>query len=144
MEISQLPALNAALNATAFVLLVLGWRAIRAGRIARHRAFMVSALAVSATFLASYLVYHYHHGSTPFAGEGAIRPVYYGILLTHTVLATVQVPLIVTTVAFAARDNFARHRRWARVTWPIWAYVSLTGVLIYLMLYHWFAAPGGA
>jgi len=140
MGIDQLPALNATLNFGAAILLAMGWRAIRRGQLPVHRRFMLSALGVSAAFLVSYLVYHYAHGSTRFQGEGLVRALYFAILISHTVLATALVPLVITTVSFALRGRFEKHRRWARITWPIWMYVSITGVLIYLMLYQWF--PG--
>jgi putative membrane protein len=141
MTLHGLPTLNALLNATSAVLLLLGWRAIRAKRVPRHRALMIAALCSSVAFLTSYLIYHAQHGATRFPGTGAVRTVYLTILGTHTVLAAVQVPFIVTTVVLAARGRFARHRRWARVTLPIWVYVSVTGVVIYLMLYHMYPAP---
>jgi uncharacterized membrane protein YozB (DUF420 family) len=143
VNIEQLPAVNATLNLSSAVLLFLGWRAIRAGRVPAHRALMLCALGVSLLFLVSYLVYHYAHGSTRFQGQGPIRPVYFAVLISHTVLAAALVPLVVTAVSLALRKRFERHRRWARITWPIWMYVSTTGVLIYLMLYQWFPGPGG-
>ncbi len=139
MDTTNLPALNAALNATSGVLVLLGWRAIRAQRKREHRNFMVAALSVSVAFLVSYLTYHALHGSTKFTGTGAMRTVYFTILVSHTILAAITVPLVVTTVTMARRQRFDRHRKWARVTLPIWLYVSVTGVLIYFMLYQWFA-----
>jgi uncharacterized membrane protein YozB (DUF420 family) len=141
MSLDSLPTLNAFLNASSAVLLVLGWRAIKAGRIPRHRALMIAALSTSTAFLISYLIYHANHGATRFRGTGAVRTLYLVILGTHTVLAAVQVPFIVTTVVLAARGRFERHRRWAKVTLPMWLYVSVTGVVIYVMLYHLYAAP---
>lgn len=140
MGIEQLPTLNAILNGIAATILVLGWRAIRAGDTERHRKLMTAATAISVAFLASYLTYHSQHGSTPFAGTGWARRLYFGILLPHTVLAAVNVPLVITTITFAARGNLIRHRQWARWTLPIWMFVSVTGVIIYLMLYHLFPA----
>ena len=138
---SQLPTLNALLNATAFVLLMLGWRAIRVGDRERHRTMMVAATSVSAAFLVSYLVYHFEVGSVKFTATGWIRPVYFFVLITHIVLAAVIVPLVLKTLYHALKEQLDRHRRWARWTWPIWMYVSVTGVVVYLMLYHW--TPGG-
>ena len=131
-----LPHLNAALNSTSAVFLVLGYRFIKQRRIIAHRNCQLSALTASVLFLASYLTYHYFHGSTRFAGQGIVRPIYLTILLTHTVLAVVIVPLILVTLTRALRGDFQRHRRIARVTLPLWLYVSVTGVIVYLMLYH--------
>ncbi|HEY9282263.1 MAG TPA: DUF420 domain-containing protein [Pyrinomonadaceae bacterium] len=136
MDFSFLPHVNAGLNATSAALLSLGFYFIRRGRVTAHLRCMVAALVVSVVFLCSYLVYHYNHGSTRFTGQGAIRPVYFTILLTHTVLAVVIVPLVVTTVRRAWRGQFDRHSRVARWTLPLWAYVSVTGVLVYLLLYQ--------
>lgn len=141
MGIQDLPALNASLNGLAAILLVVGRVAIRSGRRGLHQKLMVSTLVVSAAFLTSYLIYHYQHGSTPFAGEGWSRPLYFTILISHTILAASLVPLVFVTVRHAVRSDFERHPRWARITWPIWVYVSVTGVIIYFMLYQWFAAP---
>jgi len=135
MAISDLPALNALLNGTCAVLLVAGYACIRGRRIAAHRACMLLALLTSALFLASYLTYHAHVGSVPYRGTGWTRPIYFSILLTHTVLAVTVVPLALVTSGRALRGDFARHVRIARVTLPIWLYVSVTGVVIYLMLY---------
>jgi len=135
MAISDLPALNALLNGTCAVLLVAGYACIRGRRIAAHRACMLLALLTSALFLASYLTYHAHVGSVPYRGTGWTRPLYFAILLTHTVLAVTVVPLALVTSGRALRGDFARHVRIARVTLPIWLYVSVTGVVIYLMLY---------
>ena len=136
MDFSLLPHVNAGLNATSAVLLSTGYYFIRRGHVTAHLRCMVAALVVSLVFLASYLVYHYNHGSTRFTGQGAIRPVYFTIQLTHTVLAAVIVPLVLTTVRRAWRGEFDRHSRVARWTLPLWAYVSVTGVLVYLFLYH--------
>lgn len=132
----QLPALNATLNALAACLLALGYLRIRQGRRDQHRKLMLAALACSGAFLASYLVYHFQVGSVRFPHGGLLRAVYLAILLSHTVLATAIVPLIGVTVALALRGSHERHRRWARVTLPLWAYVSVTGVVIYWMLYR--------
>lgn len=136
LALADFPALNASLNATTAVLLVTGFALIRMKRVALHRGFMLSALAVSCLFLASYLYYHAHIGSKPFAGVGWIRPVYFAILISHTVLAVAIVPLALVTLARALRERFDRHRRIARWTLPIWLYVSVTGVVIYLLLYR--------
>ena len=138
MNDSVLPHLNAALNALSFLLLLVGYSFIRRGRIAAHRATMVSALAVSGLFLVSYVVYHYNYGSVRFTGQGLVRPVYFFILITHVILAAAIVPLVLLTVVRAARGDFARHRRIARWTLPLWLYVSVTGVVVYLMLYQLF------
>jgi len=133
---SLLPHLNATLNATSAVLLFAGLYFIRKGRVTAHLRCMTAALGVSCAFLVSYLVYHAEHGTTRFAGQGFVRPVYFTILLTHTVLAAVIVPLIIVTLRRAWRGDFTRHRRIARWTFPLWAYVSVTGVVVYLMLYQ--------
>lgn len=134
--VSYLPHLNAILNSTSAVLLISGYTFIRKGNIAAHRTCQISALAVSILFLCSYLTYHFQHGATRFAGEGFVRPVYFTILFTHTVLAVVIVPLVIVTFVRAFRADFVRHRRIARVTLPLWLYVSVTGVIVYLMLYQ--------
>ena len=136
MTLAVLPTVNAVLNAPAAVALVAGFVAIRQGRVAVHRACMLTAVALSVLFLASYLTYHAQMGSRPYAGGGWLRAVYFAILLTHTVLAAVIVPLVGTTLYRALRAQFTRHRRLARVTFPIWLYVSVTGVVVYWMLYH--------
>lgn len=136
ISVTDLPAVNAALNATSAVLLTAGYLAIRRRRINLHRACMLSALGVSVLFLTSYLFYHYHTGSTAFAGEGWVRPVYFAILIPHTILAATIVPLALVTVYRALRRDFARHRRIARFTLPVWLYVSVTGIVVYLMLYR--------
>ena len=136
MEITDLPALNALLNLTSAVLVVAGVYSIRRGRIATHRTLMVGALAVSSLFLTSYLVYHYFVGSVRFGGSGWTRTIYLSILLSHTVLAAVILPLVIRTVYLAARERFDEHRRIARWTYPVWIYVSVTGVIVYWMLYR--------
>ena len=135
-SVSQLPALNAALNAASAILLIAGYLQIRALRVRRHRALMLAAFAVSVLFLVSYLVYHYHVGSVRFAGQGWIRPVYYAILISHTLLAAAVPVLAILTLRLAWRGEFIRHRRLARWTFPIWLYVSVTGVAIYVLLYQ--------
>jgi uncharacterized membrane protein YozB (DUF420 family) len=134
--ISYLPHVNACLNGTSAVLLLSGYTFIRSRNVAAHRACQVAALIVSLLFLASYLTYHYNHGSTRFQGTGIVRPIYFTILTTHTILAIVIVPLVILTFYRALRNDFGRHRRIARITLPLWLYVSITGVIVYLMLYQ--------
>lgn len=134
---ASLPAVNASLNATSAWCLVLGFLAIRRGDRQRHRRFMLSALALSGLFLVSYVVYHHFHGDTPFGGEGMVRPVYFFILITHILLSILAVPLVLTTVFFAVSDRLGKHRRLARVTFPVWLYVSVTGVLVFFFLRTW-------
>jgi uncharacterized membrane protein YozB (DUF420 family) len=136
MSVSDLPALNAALNGVATVFLVAGYAFIRARNIAAHRASMLAAVTASALFLVSYLVYHAHAGSKPFQGTGPVRAVYFFILITHIVLAAAIVPMVLVTLARALKQRFDRHAAIARRTFPIWLYVSVTGVIIYLMLYR--------
>ena len=133
---SLLPHLNAVLNASSFVLLTSGYFFIRRKRVKAHRNCQVAALTASVIFLISYLTYHSHHGVTRFAGQGIARPIYFTILTTHTFLAAVIVPFVIITVRRAKRGDFQRHKRIARVTLPMWLYVSITGVVVYLMLYH--------
>jgi putative membrane protein len=137
---SQLPVLNATLNATSAVFLALGYGFIRQKRVAAHRACMMAAVVVSVVFLVSYVTYHLQVGSKHFPGQGLARPVYFTILFTHTVLAmAVALYLAPVTLVRALRERFDQHRRIARWTLPIWFYVSVTGVIIYFMLYHWYA-----
>jgi len=136
MTIRDLPALNAFLNATSAVLLVLGYRAIRRLDIERHRALMFSAATTSTLFLVSYIAYHARVGSVRFTGLGPIRAVYFGILGSHTLLAIVVLPLVLRTLYLGLRRMDDKHRRIARVTLPVWLYVSVTGVIVYWMLYH--------
>jgi len=131
-----LPTLNATLNATSTVFLLTGFAMIKRGRAEAHKRCMLAALATSALFLTSYLTYHYYAGSTPFTGTGWIRPAYFFILITHIVLAAVLPPLALFTVWRAWRERFEAHARIARWTLPVWLYVSVTGVLVYVMLYH--------
>ncbi len=135
------PALNAILNATCAAFLVTGFVFIRQRRIVAHRVCMTAAFSCSVLFLISYVIYHLQVGSVKFTGQGWVRPVYFGLLLTHTVLAAAIVPLALVTLSRALAQKFDRHRRIARWTLPIWLYVSLTGVVIYFMLYHIYAAP---
>lgn len=136
MSVSDLPALNALLNGTSAALLASGYALIRRGRVRAHRRAMLAALGCSALFLTSYLVYHAQVGSVRFRGQGTVRIAYFTILLTHTVLAVAIVPLVALTVVPALQRRFERHRRLARITLPLWAYVSVTGVVIYWMLYR--------
>jgi len=136
VTVSDLPTLNAALNATCFVLLTIGYILIRRGRITQHRAVMISAFGTSVLFLTSYLIYHAQVGSRPFQGQGPVRYVYFTILLTHTILAAAIVPLVLITLSRGLKRHDARHRAIARWTLPIWMYVSVTGVIVYLMLYR--------
>jgi uncharacterized membrane protein YozB (DUF420 family) len=127
---------NALLNGTALLLICSGLLAIRAGREQLHKRLMLGAASVSALFLVSYVVYHLNGEPVSFGGQGAIRVVYLFILVTHIILAAVQVPLIILTIVFGLRDQRVRHRRLAKVTAPVWLYVSVTGVVVYFMLYH--------
>ena len=136
MTVRDLPTLNAALNATSAILLFAGYVLIRRGRQQAHRRAMLAAVTCSALFLVSYLAYHAQVGSVRFQGQGWIRTVYFTILLTHTVLAAAIVPLVLVTLVRGLQQRFDRHRRIARVTFPLWAYVSVTGVVIYVMLYR--------
>lgn len=131
-----MPALNAGLNASATACLLTAYVRVRRGDVAGHRRAIFAALGLSAAFLASYLVYHALAGSRRFQGDGAIRTVYLAILLTHTVLAAAVPFLAARTTWLGLKDRRAQHRRWARVTFPVWLYVSVTGVVIYVMLYH--------
>jgi len=136
MNVSDLPALNASLNGVATAFLVAGYVLIRRRRIAAHRASMMAAVAASALFLVSYVIYHANAGSRPFTGTGPIRAIYFFILLTHIVLAAAIVPMVLITLSRALRERFDRHAAIARWTLPIWLYVSVTGVVIYVMLYR--------
>ena len=134
---SSLPAVNALLNSTSAAFLVAGLVAIRRGRRELHMKLMMSAAAVAGLFLASYIVYHHFHGDTRFGGEGLVRPIYFFILVSHIVLSIAAVPLVLTTLFLAATKRFERHRRLARITFPIWLYVSVTGVLVFSFLKVW-------
>lgn len=138
MNLSDLPSINACLNTASAALLTLGYVYIRRGRREAHRACMLGALATSALFLACYLYYHAHAGRTVFREPAWFRPIYLTILLTHTVLAVAILPMILVTLGRAWRGRFEAHRALARWTWPLWMYVSVTGVAIYLLLYHAF------
>ena len=136
MTVAVLPTVNAVLNASAAVAMLAGFVAIRQGRVAVHRACMLTAVGLSILFLCSYLVYHAQVGSRPYTGGGWLRTLYFAILLSHTVLAVLIVPMVATTLYRALRSQFVRHARLARVTFPLWLYVSVTGVVVYWMLYH--------
>ena len=136
MEIGDLPAINATLNGLAGILLVIGYVLIRRGRWQQHRAVMLCAFATSTLFLVSYVVYHANVGSRRFGGQGPIRIVYFSILITHVILAAAIVPLALVTLSRGLRARYDRHARIARWTLPLWLYVSVTGVVVYLMLYR--------
>ncbi len=140
MNNSVLPHLNAALNATSGVLLLLGLYFISRRHVRAHLTCMIAALIVSTLFLISYVTYHYQYGSMHFRGEGWVRPVYFTILITHVFLAVVIVPLVALTLRRALRGEFNHHKRIARWTFPLWLYVSVTGVIVYLMLYRLYPA----
>lgn len=142
MSVSDLPALNASLNALATLLLTAGFICIKSKRIAAHRACMVSAFLVSAVFLVTYVLHKIlvHGVHTPFGGEGPVRTFYYVMLASHIILAIAIVPLVLVTIRFALVGKYVNHQAWARWTFPIWYYVSVTGVLVYFFLYQWFPA----
>jgi putative membrane protein len=133
------PPIDATLNGITAVLLAIGHNFIKRGEVLKHRATMITAFVTSCLFLGCYLYYHAHVGSVHFRGQGWSRPVYFAILISHTILATVVVPLVVITLTLGLRSKFEAHRRIARWTYPIWMYVSVTGVIVYLMLYKLFA-----
>jgi putative membrane protein len=135
MTVHDLPTLNATLNATSAVLLTTGYVMIRLGHRDKHRLCMLAALVVSALFLTSYVVYHAQVGSVPFQGAGAIRTVYFAILISHVILAITIVPLVIITASRGLSARYDKHRAIARWTLPLWLYVSITGVVVYLMLY---------
>ena len=137
MDVSALPTVNAVLNGLATVCLVTGWTFVRRGRTTAHRNSMIAALACSALFLVSYVVYHAQAGSRPFQGTGPVRVVYFVVLVSHVILAAAIVPLVLLTVGRALRGKFSSHRAIARWTLPLWLYVSVTGVVVYLMLYRY-------
>jgi uncharacterized membrane protein YozB (DUF420 family) len=139
-DYSIFASINASLNGTSAVLLLIGRTLIARGRMAAHRAVMIAAVVSSSLFLISYLYYHARVGSVRFQGQGWARPVYFSILISHTVLAAAIVPLVIITLSHGLRARFDRHRVIARWTYPLWLYVSVTGVVIYMMLYHLFAA----
>jgi uncharacterized membrane protein YozB (DUF420 family) len=130
------PFLNACLNLTAATLLVIGYILIRRGRKQAHKKTMLAAVACSLLFLISYVIYHYSVGSVKYQGTGTLRTIYFAVLISHTVLAVVVVPLVITALTYALRGGFQKHSRWAKRALPVWIYVSVTGVVVYLMLYH--------
>ena len=136
MEIADLPAVNASLNALATVLLATGWVLISQGKVEQHRRCMLAAFVTSALFLTSYLVYHFNVGSIAFTGQGPIRILYFTILISHIILAIAILPMALITLTRALRSQFDAHRRIARWTLPLWLYVSITGVIVYAMLYQ--------
>ena len=138
--IDSLPALNAVLNSTCAILLVAGHRLILRGRREEHRKIMIAAFLVSCAFLISYITYHLHHGTTSFQGQGVVRLFYFTLLTTHTILAAAVVPLAIITLRRGLKDDIPRHRAIARWTYPVWLYVSVTGVIVYVMLYHLYPA----
>jgi len=135
IPLSALPGINASLNSISALLLAIGYILIRRGRVAAHRFCMLSAFATSTLFLLSYLTYHFQVGSVPYEGQGWVRPLYFSILISHIILAAAIVPLALVTLVRAVRGKFERHKRIARWTLPIWLYVSVTGVIVYWMLY---------
>jgi putative membrane protein len=136
VTVHDLPALNATLNAIAGTLLLTGYALIRAGKIDLHRRCMIGAFTASCLFLVSYVVYHAQVGSVHFTRQGFVRPIYFTILITHVTLAVVVLPMAVVTLSRGLKRRFARHRKIARWTFPIWLYVSVTGVLVYILLYQ--------
>lgn len=140
LTVEQLPALNATLNGLAAVMLVVGWLLIKRGRVLAHRNMMLAAFGVSTLFLISYLVYHFKVGSVRFTGPAGVRTVYLAILFSHIVLAATVPVLAIITIYLGLKDRRAKHRQFARWTFPIWLYVSITGVVIYVMLYHLYPA----
>ncbi len=142
MTISDLPALNASLNAFSTVFIAAGWYLIRRGLWRQHIACMITAILSSAAFLISYLIYHANVGSVRFTETGIVRPIYFTILITHVLLAFTVLPLVIVTVVPALRRRWDKHRRMGRWTMPIWLYVSITGVVVYFMLYIWFPPAG--
>lgn len=135
IPVEQLPTLNAALNGICTILLLIAYRHIRAGRITQHRRTMLTAFATSVLFLISYVIYHAHVGSKPYAGEGVLRIVYFTILIPHIILAAAVVPLAIITLRRGLIRDDAKHRKIAKITLPIWLFVSVTGVIVYAMLY---------
>lgn len=143
MGVHDLPHVNAALNALSVVFLVVGYTFIRRGDWRRHRACMLAALAVSGAFLVTYVIYKANSGFAKFGGEGLVRPIYFTILVVHVMGAIALVPLVPVTVTRALRARFDRHRRIARITWPLWVYVGVSGVVVYLMAVHLYPHTGG-
>lgn len=139
LDYTAFPAINATLNGASAVLIVTGRGLIKRGRVAAHRACMIAAVVASSLFLVCYIYYHAHAGVIRFQGQGLVRPLYYSILISHMILAAVIVPLVIITLARAWRGTFDRHRAIARWTFPVWLYVSVTGVVIYVMVYRLYA-----
>jgi putative membrane protein len=135
IPLSSLPALNAILNSACTFFLLIGYAFIRAGKILYHKLSMLTAFVCSMTFLGFYLYFHFHAGLIRFGGQGWIRPVYFALLLSHTILAIVTVPLVIITLSYALSERFSSHRKIAHWTYPIWMYVSVTGVIVYWLLY---------
>ena len=138
MQLTDLPAVNATLNGISAVLLVIGYVLVRQRRLEQHRHVMIAAFSTSVLFLICYVIYHANVGSKRFPGQGPIRSVYFFILITHIVLAALVPPMAIVTLVRGLRERYDAHRRLARWTLPIWLYVSVTGVLVYFFLYHWF------
>ena len=136
MTVHDLPALNASLNALSGILLIAGYLLMRSGRIEQHRRFMIAAFTTSSLFLISYVVYHAQVGSVRFTRQGLVRPLYFTILITHVSLAAAVLPLAIVTLTRGLKRRFPQHRRIARWTFPLWLYVSVTGVLVYILLYQ--------
>jgi uncharacterized membrane protein YozB (DUF420 family) len=135
MTVRDLPAVNASLNALCTILLIYGYTLIRAKKREEHKRVMISAFAVSVVFLVCYLVYHYNVGSVPYQGQGILRPIYFTILISHIILAATVPVLAILSLWRAFQEKFDKHRKVAKITFPIWLYVSITGVIVYLMLY---------
>jgi len=136
MSVHDLPAVNATLNALSGILLLIGYTRIRAGKRAEHRTWMLAAFVASSLFLVSYVVYHAQVGSVPFTRQGFVRPLYFGILITHVTLAAVVLPMAILTLTRGLKGRFVQHKAIARWTFPVWLYVSVTGVLVYVLLYQ--------
>jgi len=136
VSLSDLPALNATLNSITAILLVIGLVLIKRKQIHNHKKVMLAALATSLLFLTSYLIYHFNVGSVPYSHHDWRRPLYFAILIPHTILATVMTPFIIFAVWQALRENFEKHKKIVRWVWPVWMFVSVTGVIVYFMLYH--------
>ncbi len=143
LEIHELPHVNAALNGATILFLAAGLYFILQGRPDRHRACMIGALVVSGAFLVSYLIYHFNSGLAQFGGTGVIRPIYFAILIAHIIIAVAITPLVPITVFRALSGRFERHKRIARWTWPLWMYVALSGVIVYVMAVHLYPNPQG-
>lgn len=136
MTVHDLPAVNASLNALSGILLVIGYTLIRAKKIPQHRAFMLAAFTMSSLFLICYIIYHAQVGSVRFTRQGIVRPIYFTVLITHVTLAFAVLPLAIVTLSRGLKGRYPQHRRLARWTFPIWLYVSVTGVLVYVLLYQ--------